>query len=170
MQGSTVNISFPIHENILSILNETKDEFVKNILFYTALYLYRKNRLTVSKASELSVEFIERLIKESEIEDAEIAELYRSDGITFNQAHNLLKSSSWKETANILEKYGCELYYDKVDFASDVKTLKEFNEAELIKHTKSDFRKYIGYLGNGENKNPDSIINDLRGEFSEICY
>ena len=126
MQGSTVNIPFPIHENILSILKETKDKFVKNILFYFALYLYRKNKLSASKASELArysiIEFIERLKEKDEIKKNEIERLYKTDKITFNQAHGLLKYSSWQETANILEEYGCKLYYDKDDFTSDVET------------------------------------------------
>jgi len=50
-------------------------------------------------------------------------ELYRTDCITFKQAQNLLGYSSWKKTAAILQKQGCELYYDKDDYEQDLESL-----------------------------------------------
>ncbi len=52
-----------------------------------------------------------------------IAELYRTDCITFKQAQNLLGCSSWEKTADILQKQGCELYYDKDDYEYDLESL-----------------------------------------------
>lgn len=65
-----INISFPIQENILLSVKETKEEFTKEILFLSALFFYRKRRLSLGKAAELAgysrVEFIEKLQKEDE--------------------------------------------------------------------------------------------------------
>jgi len=52
-----------------------------------------------------------------------IAELYRADCITFRQARNLLNCPSWKDAASILERNGCELYYDRDDFEDDLNAL-----------------------------------------------
>lgn len=52
-----------------------------------------------------------------------IAELYRTDSITFKEAQNLLGGLPWQETAAILEQHGCELYYDRDDFEQDLTTL-----------------------------------------------
>ena len=56
--------------------------------------------------------------------EALIAELYQTDCITFKEAQNLLGRSSWQHTAEILEKHGCELYYDRDDFEQDIETLE----------------------------------------------
>ncbi|OQX07796.1 MAG: hypothetical protein BWK80_49045 [Desulfobacteraceae bacterium IS3] len=65
-----INISFPIQENILLSVKETKEEFTKEILFLSALFFYRKRRLSLGKAAELAgyskIEFIEKLQKEDE--------------------------------------------------------------------------------------------------------
>ena len=70
MQERTVNISFPIKENILLSIKETKDGFTQEVKFLSALYFYRKGRLSLGKASELAgynkVEFIEKLQKEKQ--------------------------------------------------------------------------------------------------------
>jgi predicted HTH domain antitoxin len=52
-----------------------------------------------------------------------VAELYKTDMITFQQAHRLLKSSSWPETVEILKRYGSELYYDRDDYQATLETL-----------------------------------------------
>ena len=52
-----------------------------------------------------------------------IAELYRTDSITFKEAQELLNLRSWQETVAILEKHGCELYYDRDDFEQDLQIL-----------------------------------------------
>jgi len=52
-----------------------------------------------------------------------IAELYRADSITFQEAQHLLGDLPWQETAAILEQHGCTLYYDRDDFEQDLKTL-----------------------------------------------
>ena len=45
MSERIVNISFPVKENILLSFKETKDEFTREILFLSALLLYRKRKL-----------------------------------------------------------------------------------------------------------------------------
>ncbi len=52
-----------------------------------------------------------------------VAELYKTDLITFQQAHGLLKNRSWQETVTILKRYGGELYYDQDDCQADLETL-----------------------------------------------
>ncbi len=54
MQERTINICFPVKENILLSVKETKDEFTKEILFLSALHFYRKKRLSLGKAAELA--------------------------------------------------------------------------------------------------------------------
>ena len=65
-----VNISIPIKENILLSVKETKDEFTKEVLFVSALFFYRKRKLSLGKAAELAgysrIEFIEKLQIENE--------------------------------------------------------------------------------------------------------
>lgn len=60
-----------------------------------------------------------------------VAELYKTDTITFQQAHRLLKSSSWPETVEILKRYGGELYYDRDDCQADLETLLSLKPVEL---------------------------------------
>ncbi len=70
MQERTVTISFPIREDILLSVKESKDEFTRELLFLSALYFYRKRRLSLGKAAELAgyrkIEFIEKLQREKE--------------------------------------------------------------------------------------------------------
>jgi len=65
MQERVVNISFPVKENILLSLKESKDEFTEEIKFFAALVLYRKKKLSLGKAAELAgynkIGFIEKL-------------------------------------------------------------------------------------------------------------
>jgi len=85
MSERLVNISFPVKENILISLKASKDEFTKEILFSSALMLYRKRRLSLGKAAELSgytkIEFIEKLNKEKEYifdyTDEEVDEIFK---------------------------------------------------------------------------------------------
>lgn len=84
MQERTINISFPIKENILLSIKESKKEFTNEILYLAALYFYRKGRLSLGKAAELAgysrLEFIEKLQREKEhifdYDDEEIDELF----------------------------------------------------------------------------------------------
>lgn len=64
--------------------------------------------------------------------EALIAELYRADRITFQQAQQLLNVRSWQETAAILERHGAQLYYDKDDFEADLKTLRRHTGTKMI--------------------------------------
>jgi len=65
-----VNISFQVKEDILLSVRETKDEFIKEVLFLSALFFYRKKRLSLGKAAELAgysrTDFIEKLQREDE--------------------------------------------------------------------------------------------------------
>ncbi len=69
MQERVVTISFPVKENILLSIKETKDEFKSNIMFLSAMYFYRKGRLSLGKAAELAgygkIEFIDKLQREN---------------------------------------------------------------------------------------------------------
>lgn len=86
MSERTVNISFPVKENILLSLKESKDEFTREIMFSTALLLYRKRKLSLGKAAELSgyskIDFIEKMNEEKEYifdyNDEEINEIIES--------------------------------------------------------------------------------------------
>ena len=69
MSERVVNISLTVKENILLSLKETKDEFTKELLFFSALQLYRKRKLSLGKAADLAgyknkIEFIEKIQKE----------------------------------------------------------------------------------------------------------
>ena len=70
MQEQTVNISFPVNKGILVSLQESKDEFTKDVLFLSALLFYRKRKLSLGKASELAgysrMDFIDKLHEEKE--------------------------------------------------------------------------------------------------------
>lgn len=84
MSERVINISFPVKENILLSLKESKDEFAKEILLLAALMLYRKGKLSLGKAAELAgynkVDFIGKLQTEGEFifdyTDEEIEEIY----------------------------------------------------------------------------------------------
>ncbi|MCK5719672.1 MAG: UPF0175 family protein [Thiomargarita sp.] len=68
MTERLLDISFQIKENILLSLKETKEDFLKKILFISALALYKDRKLSLGKAAELAsytkIEFIELLKKE----------------------------------------------------------------------------------------------------------
>jgi hypothetical protein len=50
MAEQTINISFPVNEGILFTLKESKEEFTKDVLFSSALFFYRKRKLSLGKA------------------------------------------------------------------------------------------------------------------------
>ena len=92
MSERTIDITFPVKENILLSLKENKEEFTKEILFSSALTLYRKRKLSLGKAAELAgynrIEFIEKLNKEQEFvfdySSEELDEMIQdADGINF---------------------------------------------------------------------------------------
>jgi predicted HTH domain antitoxin len=70
MLEETINISFPIKANILLSLKETKEQFTQDVLYMSALMLYRKNRLSLGKAAELAgytkLDFIDKLKNDNE--------------------------------------------------------------------------------------------------------
>ncbi len=70
MQERTVDISFPVKENILLSIKEPKDGFTNEVKYLSALYFYRKGRLSLGKAAELAgynkIELIEKLQNEKE--------------------------------------------------------------------------------------------------------
>jgi predicted HTH domain antitoxin len=65
-----INISFPVKEDILLSIRETKDDFTKDVLFLSALSFYRKRKLSLGKAAELAgynrIDFLEKLQRENE--------------------------------------------------------------------------------------------------------
>lgn len=84
MPEQVVDISFPINENILLSLKETKAEFIREMLYSTALLSYRRGKLSLGKAAELAgyskVGFMEKLRIEDEsifdYNDAEIDQIF----------------------------------------------------------------------------------------------
>jgi predicted HTH domain antitoxin len=70
MSERTIDITFPVKENILLSLKENKEDFTKEVLFSSALLLYRKRKLSLGKAAELAgftkIDFIEKLNEENE--------------------------------------------------------------------------------------------------------
>ena len=80
----TTNISFSVKQDILLSLKENTEEFTKDLRFLSALMWYKKNRLYLGKAAELSgyskLDFIERMKLENEpifdYSEAEIADIF----------------------------------------------------------------------------------------------
>jgi len=70
MSEHIVNISFPVNENILLSLKESKDEFTSNVLYLSALLFYRKKKLSLGKAAELAgldkIDFIKKAQEDEE--------------------------------------------------------------------------------------------------------
>ena len=50
----TAEIKFEIPEKILSSLNQSKDEFTKQSRLFTALYLFKKHKLSFGQAAEIA--------------------------------------------------------------------------------------------------------------------
>jgi predicted HTH domain antitoxin len=65
MKSNTVEIKLDIDESILVAVKEKKDEFKEELLFYTALGLYKKGKLSLGKAAQLCntnrLEFIKKI-------------------------------------------------------------------------------------------------------------
>ena len=70
MAEQVINLTFPVKESILLTLKETKDEFIRDLLFFAALGLYRRRKLTLGKAAELAgydkIAFINKLRENGE--------------------------------------------------------------------------------------------------------
>lgn len=66
----TQQLTFSIDDSFFLSLKREKDDFLKDLLFYAALSLYRKNKLSLGKAAELTgldrLDFIDRLKQEGE--------------------------------------------------------------------------------------------------------
>lgn len=69
----------------LSSLDASKDDFTREVMFSTSLYLYRKRKLSLGKAAELAgytrMDFIQKLQEDGEFifdyTDAEIDEIFQ---------------------------------------------------------------------------------------------
>ena len=70
MSEEMVDISFPVNKKLLLSLKETKDEFTHDVLYFSALFFYRKRKLSLGKAAELAgynkMDFIQKLQEEKE--------------------------------------------------------------------------------------------------------
>lgn len=50
----TTQISFEISESFLDILNESREQFVRQVRLFTALQLFKSHKLSIGKAAELA--------------------------------------------------------------------------------------------------------------------
>ena len=70
MEERTINISFPVKENIFLSLKETKEQFMQEVQYSSALVFYRRKRLSLGKAAEFAgytkIQFIEKIKNEDE--------------------------------------------------------------------------------------------------------
>ena len=70
MTERTIDISFPVKENILFLLKETKEQFMNEVLYSSALVFYRRRKLSLGKAAEFAgftkIQFIEKLKNDDE--------------------------------------------------------------------------------------------------------
>lgn len=70
MSEPMIDISFSVKEDILFSLQETQEEFTKEVLLLSALLFYRKGKLSLGKAAELAgynrMDFIQKLQEEQE--------------------------------------------------------------------------------------------------------
>jgi len=89
-----------------------------------------KEKAEFNQPVKVVVTFLEENIRYDNTLEKLVATLYSNDNITFKQAQYLLNHSHWQDTANLLEQYGCQLYYDKEDLAEDLETLSLFDKAE----------------------------------------
>ncbi len=66
----TLDIVIPVKEDLLISLKKSKDEFKKDIRFWIGLILYKKKKISLGKAAEISgydeISFINRLSLEGE--------------------------------------------------------------------------------------------------------
>lgn len=51
---NTINVTIPVPEDILAALNESADEFKKEITLSAASWLYTRERLSLAKAAALA--------------------------------------------------------------------------------------------------------------------
>jgi len=67
---NTVEIKLNVDEAILISMKEKKNEFKKMLLYYTALSLYRKGKLSLGKAAQLAnynrLDFIKKIQEDGE--------------------------------------------------------------------------------------------------------
>jgi len=70
MLDKTINLSIPVKESILFSLKESTDEFSQELLYLSALMLYKRRKLSLGKAAELAgldkIDFIFKLKTEGE--------------------------------------------------------------------------------------------------------
>ena len=70
MTERTIDISFPVKENILLLLKETKEQFMNEMLYSSALVFYRRRKLSLGKSAEFAgftkPQFIEKLKNDDE--------------------------------------------------------------------------------------------------------
>jgi predicted HTH domain antitoxin len=70
MQEGMIRLLLSVNASILMSLKESEDEFVREMLFFTAFLAYRKRRLSLGKAAELAgydrLGFVDRLRREGE--------------------------------------------------------------------------------------------------------
>ena len=84
MLDKTINLSIPVKESILFSLKESTDEFSQELLYLSALMLYKRRKLSLGKAAELAghskIDFIYKLKAEGEAifdyNDDEINEIF----------------------------------------------------------------------------------------------
>jgi predicted HTH domain antitoxin len=84
MLDKTINLSIPVKESILFSLKESSDEFSQELLYLSALMLYKRRKLSLGKAAELAgynkIDFIFKLKTENEAifdyTDDEIDEIF----------------------------------------------------------------------------------------------
>ena len=65
MLDKTINLSIPVKESILFSLKESTDEFSQELLYLSALMLYKRRKLSLGKAADLAgyskIDFIYKL-------------------------------------------------------------------------------------------------------------
>ncbi|NOQ15717.1 MAG: UPF0175 family protein [Methyloprofundus sp.] len=83
MLDKTINLSIPVKESILFSLKESTEEFSRDLVYFSALMLYKRRKLSLGKAAELAgynkIDFIFKLKAEGEAvfdyDDDEIDEI-----------------------------------------------------------------------------------------------
>lgn len=84
MLDKTINLSIPVKESILFSLKESTEEFSQELVYLSALMLYKRRKLSLGKAAELAshskIDFIYKLKAEGEsvfdYNDDEINEIF----------------------------------------------------------------------------------------------
>ena len=86
MLDKTINLSIPVKESILFSLKESTEEFSQELVYLSALMLYKRRKLSLGKAAELAgynkIDFIFKLQSEGETvfdyNDDEIDEIFNA--------------------------------------------------------------------------------------------